>query len=430
MPKSNKLILISLNELNFDKIDKYISKHKLECIKKLKQNIVKTQSEKEYENLEPWIQWVSIYYGKKAKEHKVKRLGEKIKENYENIFQTLEKKGFKVGAISPMNIFNNLNNPNYFIPDPWTETTSDKSYWSKLVHSSTSKLVKGNVRKNFDIKSYIFLLIVFLRFARLKNYYYYFKFFLRGIKKKWFKALFFDLLLHDIHLRKIKNSKTEFSNIFFNSLAHIQHHYFFNSIYTKDKNKNPEWYISKQDDPLKDGLIIFDKILSDYFKLLNQYKIIVATGLTQTPYDMVKYYYRMKNHKLFFSFFGINISHVQELMSRDFVINFEKIDDADKAYKIIKNIKTSENDYIFGDITQNQNSIFITLIYNQEINNQIITLNEINKRIELKNYVDFVAIKNGMHNEKGFLYFSDKKFSENFEIHNLKKEIEEIIINE
>ena len=70
------------------------------------------------------------------------------------------------------------------------------------------------------------------------------------------------------------------------------------------------------------------------------------------------------------------------------------------------------------------------MIYNQEINNQIITLNEINKRIELKNYVDFVAIKNGMHNEKGFLYFSDKKFSENFEIHNLKKEIEEIIINE
>ena len=66
MPRSNKLILISLNELNFDNINKYISNYKLECFKKLKQNLVETSSEKEYKNLEPWIQWVSIYYGKKA----------------------------------------------------------------------------------------------------------------------------------------------------------------------------------------------------------------------------------------------------------------------------------------------------------------------------------------------------------------------------
>ena len=36
----------------------------------------------------------------------------------------MEERGFKVGIISAMNIFNNLKKPDYFIPDPWTETKS------------------------------------------------------------------------------------------------------------------------------------------------------------------------------------------------------------------------------------------------------------------------------------------------------------------
>ena len=58
-------------------------------------------------------------------EHNVFRLGEKISTEDQNIFEIIEKKGFKFGLVSAMNIFNNLKNPDYFIPDPWTETRSD-----------------------------------------------------------------------------------------------------------------------------------------------------------------------------------------------------------------------------------------------------------------------------------------------------------------
>lgn len=184
MSKINKVIFISLNELNFDKITKYLSKEKFKSFQEIVKNLSSTKSEIDYKKLEPWIQWVSIYFGKKADEHKVKRLGENIEVQSENIFQTLEKKGCNVGAISPMNIFNTIKNPLYFIPDPWTETKPDNNYWSKLIHNSISTLVKNNARKKINFKSYVYFSLAFLRFARLKNYFLYIKLFFNGLKKK------------------------------------------------------------------------------------------------------------------------------------------------------------------------------------------------------------------------------------------------------
>ena len=51
------------------------------------------------------------------------------------------------------------------------------------------------------------------------------------------------------------------------------------------------------------------------------------------------------------------------------------------------------------------NKLFICLTYDEEINNQKIIINN-HSEIILKDYVSFVALKNGMHNEKGFIYFN------------------------
>ena len=62
-----KLILIALNELNFDLIKKYVEDNKLKNLKKIIDKISFTTSETEYKYLEPWIQWPSVYFGKKQK---------------------------------------------------------------------------------------------------------------------------------------------------------------------------------------------------------------------------------------------------------------------------------------------------------------------------------------------------------------------------
>ena len=176
-------------------------------------------------------------------------------------------------------------------------------------------------------------------------------------------------------------NKVEFSNIFFNSLAHIQHHYFFNSINSDENKKNPKWYVNINDNPLKDGVELFEKILNDYIKLSHKYKIIIATGLTQIPYDRLKYYYRLKNHEKFFNNFEIKFDGVQELMSRDFVLKFVSNEKAYEAYERIKNIKISDGTYLFGDLNLNKEKLFLTLVINREITEKDIFYNFEKKKL-------------------------------------------------
>ena len=118
-----KLIFIQLNEINFDLVEKYIVGSKkdkfpnLFYIKKNFKNFL-TYSENQYEKLEPWIQWPSVYVGKEYIDHKIFRLGDIVNHpEQKQIFEIIEEKGFTVGAISPMNAENRLKQI-YFIPDP------------------------------------------------------------------------------------------------------------------------------------------------------------------------------------------------------------------------------------------------------------------------------------------------------------------------
>ena len=91
--KQKKLILIELNEINFDIVKKYISNTKLKNFSYIINNNFKTTtSEKEYSKLEPWIQWVSIHTGMEANEHKIFRLGEAKNFNYEQILKKYKEK--------------------------------------------------------------------------------------------------------------------------------------------------------------------------------------------------------------------------------------------------------------------------------------------------------------------------------------------------
>lgn len=144
---NKKLILIELNELNFDIIKKYVDLYDLKNFSKLLKNIQITSSEKDYDLLEPWIQWYTIKTGLSAAEHKIFRLGDSINSKIAQIYEKLENKGFSVGAISPMNSPNNCKNPKYFIPDPWTTSRTDNSFLSKIISKMLKQTVNDNAKK-------------------------------------------------------------------------------------------------------------------------------------------------------------------------------------------------------------------------------------------------------------------------------------------
>lgn len=419
--KNNKLILLSFNELNFDFIKYYLKNKKYKNFSKIIDKISYTKSETQYQLLEPWIQWVSIYTGKKAEQHKIFRLGDIVNFKEETIFDQINK-SYSVGAISPMNINNNLKSPAYFIPDPWTSTISDNNFWSKMIHRTISFFVKDNAKKSFSIKNYFNLFIIIIKFTNFKNIYLYLFLIVTSVKYKWRKALFLDLLLNDIHLKLICKKKVNFSNLFLNAFAHIQHHYFlFSPAITNVNFKIPEWYkINNKKDPLEEALYVYDKILGDYLSI-KDYKLVMATGLTQVPYDILKFYYRLKNHNLFFEKFNIKFFKVIELMSRDFILQFDNDIISKKAADVIKNI--SLNSIKIFKVDNRGSNLFITLTYPHEISSKDkIYINNIDE-LNLIDFISFVAIKNGMHSGEGFYYdnFSKREIKEKIDIIKINK---------
>lgn len=414
-----RLVLLELNEINFDLVNQYLSKYpgrfpgleKLVAGKK-----IHTSSEDVYEELEPWIQWASVHTGKSYAEHKLFRLGDVVGSKVPQLFEQLEMAGVSIGGISPMNAENRLKKPAYFIPDPWTKTSTDDSWWSRRLGSAVAQAVNDNAQSKITKTSALSILLGLVRFAKFKHYPLYLKLASKSIGSSWRRALVLDLFLHDLHTSFFKDKQPQFSTLFLNAGAHIQHHYFHNSpfISVGSKFKNPDWYISPKLDPFSEMLDVYDCIIEEYLAD-DEYELIVATGLSQLPYDRIKYYYRLKDHFDFLKKIGINFLDIHPRMTRDFLVTFASIEDAAKAQNILSGLRISGKvEPLFGEIENRGNQLFVTLTYPAEIDATDIV--EIcSGRIDLYQEVAFVAIKNGMHQSKGFAFFSSKiaKFSPN-----------------
>lgn len=402
-----KLALIELNEINFDLVKEYINNgEELNSFSYIiENNLYTTQSETRYELLEPWIQWPSIHTGLSYDEHRVFRLGDFIKSDKKQFFEIVEKAGFSVGAISPMNATNKLNNPAYFIPDPWTDTKSDESFTSKHLSNAISQAVNDNSKSRITLKSFFTLFFSFILLVDPKRYFKLLKYAYSSIAKPWRKALFLDLFIHEVHKKLFSKKNPNFTTIFFNAGAHIQHHYFFNSSKINSKELvNPEWYISSKHDPILDMLKIYDEILNDYLSMSNV-DLIIATGLSQKPYEKIKFYYRLSNHKNFLKMLNINYKNVEPRMTRDFLISFNSSTEALKYEKFLKSILVNDEERMFNEIDNRGEDIFVVLTYPHEIKEDtFIQIN--NKKVYLKEHINFVAIKNGEHQSKGFVYYS------------------------
>ena len=207
-----------------------------------------------------------------------------------------------------------------------------------------------------------------------------------------------------------------------NAGAHIQHHYFLNSAASQSDLKNPAEYIDENSDPLLEVLTVYDGIIGEVIDNRNDY--MIATGLSQVPYDREKYYYRLRDHKLFLQFFGVPFSKVLPRMTRDFEIYFENTEDLEKAENMLSNMKLNAVK-LFGEIEIRSHSIFVTLTYPDKIlSNDKIWLKE--KFLNASEATVFVAIKNGMHCSKGYVCTSLKGVSKaQCHVANLKK----VIIN-
>jgi hypothetical protein len=147
--RMGQVLFFEMNEVIFPYLEKYISQGHLPTFAKLfrEYGYVETSSEERFSDIEPWIQWVSVRTGKTFKEHGVFRLGDMVAADCQQIWEHLEERGFRVGAISPMNAANRLKHPSFFMPDPWTDTSASGSYLLVRLYDAIKQAVNDNARK-------------------------------------------------------------------------------------------------------------------------------------------------------------------------------------------------------------------------------------------------------------------------------------------
>ncbi|HEX8414407.1 MAG TPA: alkaline phosphatase family protein [Sphingomicrobium sp.] len=404
----SKLLLIELNELNFEYIEMYVSKGHLPTFKKLftEHGFQKTVSERDYDSLEPWIQWVTAHTGLDYEHHGVFRLGDIVDHDIPQIWEELEAKGLTVGAVSPMNAKQRMRAPAFFLPDPWTQTPMVAPPGIQRFYRAVARMVNQNAGGNAAGKDLAGLALGFAANARPSNYVRYLKYVASATKKKWNRAIVLDQILADVFIGFVKRKNPDFASLFLNSAAHIQHHYMFSSAAYDGKIKNPVWYVRPGEDPVRDVYELYDHILASIITQFPNYRIMLATGLHQVPYHEESFYWRLNDHEDFLRKIGVPLVRVVPRMSRDFLIECCDEAQALAASARLMMVRDMDRQPLF-EVDNRGASLFVTLSYRHEITENMKYLIGNEERTGLREAVSFVAIKNGHHDGTG--YFLDTR---------------------
>jgi hypothetical protein len=403
MPATN-LILVELNEVNFEFVERYARRGSLPTLKKLVDNhgLIETSSEKRYEELEPWIQWVTAHTGLPLADHGIRRLGDIVQQDLDQTWEMLEAQGISVAAISPMNAKNRCRNARFFIPDPWTQTPVTGNAMLKALHRALSQVVSENASGRIAPASLFWLVANLIRYGRLDRVLGQVSRAMRSRSRPWSKALLLDRLLADVFVSCWKSTRPQFASLFLNAAAHIQHHYMYSSSVYEGPHRNPEWYAKADIDPLLEVYQVYDQIVADVIRMEPTARLLIATGLHQDPCPNPVFYYRLKDHAQFLKRLGIQFLKVVPLMSRDFTVECKDQQGCERAAAILRGTVAPDGTPLFSAEVR-AGSVFAMLIYPLEIAAPFPIRDAEGLSWDLIGEVVFVALKNGVHNGTGYL---------------------------
>jgi len=400
------LLLLELNELNFEFVEHYARQGSLPTFARLLEahGYARTASESVYEHVEPWIQWFSVHTGKSYVEHRVFRLGDGPAAGVAQIWELLEKKGLRVGAFSPMNAGHALKDAAFFVPDPWTKTEVTAPPMMRAAYAAICQAVGDNAAGRITPASMLQLAAGLTAYARVRNWPAYLRDAAAGMRSHWPRAVFLDRFLGDCFLHLWRRSRPDFATAFMNGAAHLQHHYLFNSAAYRGPHRNPRWYLADGTDPLLAMYRVYDDLLSTLLALEPRPRLMIATGLHQDPVDEPVFYWRLRDHAGFLARLGCAFVSVEPRMSRDFLIRCRDAAEAAAVATRLGAGTSPEGSHLF-EIDNRGETLFVTLAYAREIGPGFAaTFGEL-KIDDLSGDVVFVAIKNGHHN--GIGYFLD-----------------------
>ncbi len=347
------LVFFQINEFDYHFLIK--NAHKYNCLNIsnfFNLNKIQTISDDlvEGEDLDPWVQWVSINTGLDSKTHKIFSFGKSLDEKHLQTWDRLSKFNLNSSIWGSMNSFlNSKKNIDNFMPDPWnfSQDCYPKKYNFFLALPRYFAQNYGSIKYfNLIIGALKFIYSLF-RLNLILDVLRELPFFIKSIflskKKILMFVLFIDLINLILINKSLKKKKSEYLVVFLNSIAHYQHNYW-------DK-KDTEFLFFKWVDKFCEKMLI---IKSNY----NNY--IIANGLSQKKIDP-HYIVKIKNPEKFFSELGIEFKHIEPNMTAGGTIIFENSKNKNKAFEILNNFKLKNKNLFYLKNFEFENKIYFRL---------------------------------------------------------------------
>ncbi|NQZ02908.1 MAG: hypothetical protein HRT45_19765 [Bdellovibrionales bacterium] len=325
---THKTLFIALNEFNLQLLEQSASGLKLKHIQRLLS--LPTRSTDgglgpDSDQLQPWVQWVSLLTGSRAEQHQVKHLGQRSSRQNQFVWDELADLGKSSLVVSALNGFTKKEAKVALVQDPWSPEFNEppERYQSALNFARVMCRSRGD--ESFKKKAVLALRLfthswLDLGVSRLTKLTWQFaRQYSLDPARPYVGYTFYEFLLAHTVLNDLKKNHYDFGFVFLNCIAHIQHYYWSES--ESDLLSAPYDYALSY--------------LNDWLAVLFEYceesgtTLIVSNGLTQRPSANEQWYsYRLKNANEFFKSLVSSPFKIEPLMSYDLHIEFTNLEDA------------------------------------------------------------------------------------------------------
>lgn len=351
----SRVILLEFNELTPTLLDGFFERGLLPNFRRFydESHVYVTDAEEKGMLLNPWVQWVTVHTGLSAAEHGLTELNEGHLLDKPRVWDLASRAGMSSFICGSMNVGHDPDLNGWVVPDPWSTTVDTYPDGSGLEHFYRFVQTQVQEHTNDSVPLGPTQYARFLSFmlshgmstettaAIVKQ--------LAAEKLRsggrWKRAVLLDKLQFDVFRAIHRKHRPNFSTLFLNSTAHMQHAYW--------RNMDPDAFEKK---PTEDeqreygGAVLFgyeemDRLMAQVMELAGSDTTIVFTsGLGQQPFlgmeeEGGRKFYRPRSFEALTEFVGITAKHhCTPVMSEEFQIHFEDSADMDASIPILEGL--------------------------------------------------------------------------------------------
>lgn len=396
-----QLLLVELNEFEPTYLATMADKLSLANLQKVlsyPHSRTWTADQIEHHGLDPWVQWVGVHCGKPTNQHGIRRLGATRVQYSPQIWHAVAREGYTWGVWGPMNA--PMGDPagcSFFMPDPWS--FEELAFPCRL---NDLLALPRYVAKNYLDIDYRRAFLAALRLARFFAPPHHWSLLARfgrealravlsaGANVHTFTTLF-DYLSVLCFVKLRRGLRPNFSLIFLNHIAHLQHHF-----WTIGSNLHPEMRLGLRMTDAMLGLLFEDRQKDEAFLLMNALKQRNVAGRGF-------YVYRQRNPQDTVETLGLTGGRVEQCMTHEATILFHNATAADKAVELLDGCYLSDGNKAFCVERLHVDRVFYQLAIEHEVAPDVAIVCG-GKRQPFYNLFQLVCERTGAHVAEGDVF--------------------------